>query len=58
MFISMRIFIQASNRSLIEICPSAGALRRRITKSCSELGIKVNELGLRQIGKTREGGLL
>lgn len=51
MFISMRIFIKATNRSLIEICPSAGALRRRIRKSCSALGIKVNELGLRRIGK-------
>lgn len=51
MFISMRIFIKATKRSLIEICPSAGALRRRIRKSCSALGIKVNELGLRRIGK-------
>lgn len=51
MFISMRIFIKATNRSLIEICPSAGALRRRIRKPCSALGIKVNELGLRRIGK-------
>lgn len=58
MFISMRIFIKATNRSLIEICPSAGALRRRIRKSCSALGIKVNELGLRRIGISQGKGVV
>lgn len=57
MFISMRIFIKATNRSLIEIWPSAGALRRRIRKSCSALGIKVNELGLRRIGISHGKGI-